>query len=77
MLMYYFTKNHCFVDGNKRVGIQSAIVFLDVNGYEDNLDDDEGYEKTMEVAIISLPDIERDLYIDSLAAWLSERFIQK
>lgn len=77
MLMYYFSKNHCFVDGNKRVGIQSAIVLLDINGYEDNLDDDEGYEKTVEVAAIKLSDIEKDEYIENLAVWLKERFIQK
>jgi len=74
MLMYFFTNDHCFVDGNKRVGIQSAIVFLDVNGYEDNLDDEEGYNKTVEVATIKLSEMERDSYIESLATWLSERF---
>ncbi len=74
MLMYFFVKGHCFVDGNKRVGVQSAIVFLDVNGYEDNLDDEEGYEKTLEVAKILLSEMDRDAYIKDLAIWLSERF---
>ncbi|WP_348982974.1 type II toxin-antitoxin system death-on-curing family toxin [Desulfosporosinus sp. FKA] len=74
MLMYFFTKGHCFVDGNKRVGIQCAIVFLEVNGYEDNLDDQEGYDKTWEVAESELSELERDSYIESLAVWLSKRF---
>jgi death-on-curing protein len=50
--MYFFTKGHCFVDGNKRLGVQSAIIFLMLNGYEDYLDDDEGYKKTMEIAAL-------------------------
>ena len=74
MLMYFFTKGHCFVDGNKRVGIQSAIVFLDVNGYEDNLDDMEGYSKAYEISELKLSGLEIDTYIENLAEWLSERF---
>lgn len=74
MLLYFFVKGHCFVDGNKRVGIQSAIIFLDINGYKDNLDDTEGYEKTMEVSMSEISEDFRDEYINSLAEWLSERF---
>lgn len=76
MLLYFFAKGHCFVDGNKRVGIQSAIVFLDINGYEDNLDDTEGYDKTIEVAESEIPEYKRDDYINILAEWLSKRFIK-
>ncbi len=75
MLMYFFIKGHCFADGNKRVGIQSAIVFLEVNGYEDNLDNNEGYEKTMEIAALKISEEERDNYINDLADWLSQRFL--
>jgi death-on-curing protein len=77
MLMYFFTKGHCFVDGNKRVGIQTAIVFLDINGYEDYLDEDEGFDKTMEIAASNISEHERDNYIKNLADWLSQRFISK
>jgi death-on-curing protein len=28
------TKNHPFLDGNKRVGLAAIAVFLDINGYE-------------------------------------------
>jgi death-on-curing protein len=75
MLLYLFTKGHCFVDGNKRVGIQSAIVFMSLNGYEDSLEDEEGYNKTMEVSISQISEDLRDDYIDSLANWLSYKFI--
>jgi death on curing protein len=30
-------KNHPFVDGNKRTGIATALTFLDLNGYECSL----------------------------------------
>ena len=77
MLIYFFIKGHCFVDGNKRVGIQAAIVFLDVNGFEDKLDDAEGYQKAMEIASSSISEDNRDSYIDQLAEWLSQRFTPK
>jgi death on curing protein len=31
---YGLVKNHCFVDGNKRIGLIAVYVFLDVNGVE-------------------------------------------
>ena len=31
---YGLTRNHGFVDGNKRIGFLVAVTFLDVNGYE-------------------------------------------
>ncbi|PYG84258.1 death-on-curing protein [Ruminiclostridium sufflavum DSM 19573] len=75
MLLYFFVKSHCFVDGNKRVAIQSAIVFLCLNGYEDCLDDLEGYTMTIEVALSNILENERDEYINYIANWLSKRFI--
>ena len=34
---YHLSRNHAFVDGNKRVGLSAAVVFLYMNGWE--LDD--------------------------------------
>jgi len=31
MLWYFLTKNHCFVDGNKRVGFYAAVILLKIN----------------------------------------------
>ncbi len=31
---YGFVKNHCFVDGNKRVGLIAVYTFLSINGIE-------------------------------------------
>lgn len=32
-LAWGLIKNHAFIDGNKRVGLVSLVVFLDLNGY--------------------------------------------
>lgn len=32
--MFHLCQNHPFVDGNKRVGLAAALVFLDLNGVE-------------------------------------------
>jgi death-on-curing protein len=30
---FHLNKNHAFRDGNKRIGVLAALVFLEVNGY--------------------------------------------
>lgn len=30
--LFHLLKNHPFIDGNKRVGLESALVFLEING---------------------------------------------
>lgn len=32
--LFHLSKDHCFADGNKRVGLQVALVFLHNNGHE-------------------------------------------
>jgi death-on-curing protein len=32
--LFHLVKNHPFVDGNKRVGTATALVFLEINGFE-------------------------------------------
>ena len=31
--LFHIVQNHPFVDGNKRVGLETAMVFLEINGY--------------------------------------------
>lgn len=31
--LFHLVQNHPFVDGNKRVGLECALVFLEINGY--------------------------------------------
>ena len=39
--LYYIVRNHPFVDGNKRTGVAAALVFLQMNGIEIRVTDDE------------------------------------
>ncbi len=56
---FHICQNHPFIDGNKRVALASALVFLDLNGV--SISDPEGklYEMMMAVAESKLgkPDI--------------------
>lgn len=38
--LFHIVQNHPFVDGNKRAGTAAALVFLDLNGIETDIDDD-------------------------------------
>jgi death-on-curing protein len=40
-LAFSLIKNHPFIDGNKRIGILSMLVFLEVNGLSITCSDDE------------------------------------
>jgi death on curing protein len=46
---YHLSRNHAFVDGNKRVGLSAALVFLYLNGWEVE-DPDETLHPVMEDA---------------------------
>jgi death on curing protein len=39
--LFHIVRNHPFVDGNKRVGLESALLFLEVNGQSIEASDDE------------------------------------
>jgi death-on-curing protein len=39
--LYHIVLNHPFLDGNKRVGLEAALVFLEINGQSVNASDDE------------------------------------
>jgi death on curing protein len=48
--LFHVVSNHPFVDGNKRAGLLSALVFLDLNGISLDRPSDRLYELTMRVA---------------------------
>ena len=48
--LFHLVENHPFVDGNKRVGTMSALVFLELNGYDFDASDDELTEVVLQVA---------------------------
>ena len=47
---YHICQNHPFIDGNKRVALACSLVFLDINAYEFNCDEETLYDKIMDVA---------------------------
>jgi death on curing protein len=48
--LYHIVQNHPFVDGNKRTGAASAIIFLAINGVEIAADEEGLVELTLAVA---------------------------
>ena len=48
--LFHLTSNHPFIDGNKRIGLASALVFLEINGVEIRHGTDMLYDLTMSVA---------------------------
>jgi len=48
--LYHITQNHPFVDGNKRVGAASAIIFLAMNDINIQADEDGLVNLTLAVA---------------------------
>jgi death on curing protein len=65
-LMHSLVMNHPFVDGNKRVGAQAALVFLLVNECELEASSSELVELTLSVA-------RGEIDAESLAIWFRQR----
>lgn len=70
MLLYFFAKGHCFKDGNKRVALYSAVVFLDINGYKAVFKDDEAERITYNAAKDDSRGQDIDSYIKRISYWL-------
>jgi death on curing protein len=65
-LMHSLVMNHAFVDGNKRVGVTAAELFLRLNGYRLDASNPELEELTMTVA-------RGELDGEALAIWFRQR----
>ena len=65
-LMHLLVLNHPFVDGNKRVGAQAAIVFAAANGWDCLASEDELVEITVAVA-------EGSVAVEALTIWFRQR----
>ena len=53
-LGYGLIKNHCMIDGNKRIGAHAMLVFLAINGIELNYTQSELYNLILKIANGSL-----------------------
>ena len=56
-LLHSVACNHALVDGNKRLAWLAAVVFLDINGVEVSLSDDEAFDLVMAAASGTLDDV--------------------
>jgi death-on-curing protein len=56
--MHSVCLNHALLDGNKRLAAVLALVFLDINGAQSTMTNDELFEVTMAVASGELRDVE-------------------
>lgn len=61
--LFHIAKNHPFNDGNKRVGIAAALVFLLLNGYELDAPEDDVAEMVIAVASGKLSKAEAAVFI--------------
>ena len=49
-LGYGLIKNHCMIDGNKRIGVHTMLIFLALNGIELSYTQKELYETILDVS---------------------------
>lgn len=67
--LFHIVRNHPFVDGNKRTGAAAALVFLDLNGIEMDIDDAELVDHVLAIAEGKVPKAE-------VAAFLRTRAVR-
>lgn len=48
--LFHLVQNHPFIDGNKRIGLEAALVFLEINGTSVNADAEHLVELVLGVA---------------------------
>jgi death-on-curing protein len=58
-------RNHPFLDGNKRIGFTTAVVFLEINGYEFIADEADATLQTLALAAREIDDA-------SFAEWMEK-----
>lgn len=68
LYLYNIISNHIFQDGNKRTGLQSAIIFLLMNGYDLQADDETLIHFTLSVA-------SAELSLEQVQAWFEEHIV--
>jgi death-on-curing protein len=47
---FHICQNHPFIDGNKRVALSTSLVFLDINGWTFNCNDEMLYSEIINMA---------------------------
>jgi death-on-curing protein len=65
VLMHSLIMNHPFVDGNKRTGTVSALVFLEINRFRIAVDQNELVDISLEVTL-------KKMDVKDIATWLEK-----
>jgi death-on-curing protein len=65
---YGLCNDHCFVDGNKRIGFAAMAAFLEMNGWILDAREEEAYRVTMEVASGGMKE-------EALASWIERNAV--
>jgi death on curing protein len=66
-LLHSLVKNHCLVDGNKRLAWLATVVFCHINDWRVEAPDDEAYDFVIAIADGTLGDL--DTIADTLRLW--------
>jgi death-on-curing protein len=67
-LSYGLIKNHAFIDGNKRIGLASLVVFLKLNGYLLPVSAEEQIAMVLRVAASEMPEEEWTAWVERSVA---------
>ncbi len=63
--LFHLVMNHPFIDGNKRVGLEAALVFLEINSAAVDASDDELVDLVLKTATGSLSKTEIAAFLRS------------
>jgi death-on-curing protein len=66
-LLHSLAKNHCLVDGNKRLAWLATVVFCHINGWHVDAPDDAAYDFVIAIADGTLTELET--IADTLERW--------
>ena len=69
-LLDSLARNHPFLDGNKRIAVLAAFVFLELNGFEVETTDDEVVETVLALIV---REIDFDRLVDRIRSWMRPR----
>lgn len=72
-LAWKIISDHVFHEGNKRTGIAALKIFIEVNGYDLNANEDEYFEIALNIANGSLS----SYHFDDFVLWIRKRIFAK
>lgn len=70
--LFNIISNHIFTDGNKRTGLDTCILFYELNGYQLS---EKVNDQTLTAFILSVASAEQSL--EKVQAWLEENSVEK